>query len=80
MDGKCEQLLTDHKRLIICFTKNPYPVWIWTPDDASEEDMDRAYQLAALDGEHRFNLKYELANLGNILGEIKIIWEDIGQG
>lgn len=66
MGGKCELLLTDHKRLIICFTKNPYPVWIWTPDDASEEDMDRAYQLAAehclLDGEHRFNLKYELAN------------------
>ena len=66
MGGKCELLLTDHERLIICLTSNPYPVWIWTPDEASEEDMERAYQLAAehclLNGEHRFNLKYDLAS------------------
>lgn len=66
MGGKCELLLTDHEKLIICFTSNPYPVWVWTPDEASEADMERAYQLAAehslFDGEHRFNLKYDLAN------------------
>lgn len=65
MGGKCELLLTDHEKLIICFTCHPYPVWIWTPDKASEEDMERAYQLAAehslLNGKHRFNLKYDLA-------------------
>ena len=64
--GKCELLLTDHERLIICFTTNPYPVWIWTLDEASEEDMERAYQLAAghslLNGEYHFNLKYDLAH------------------
>lgn len=63
--GKCELLLTDHERLIICFTSNPYPVWIWTPDEASEGDMERAYQLAAehclFNGEQHFNLKYDLA-------------------
>ena len=31
-------LLTDHERLIICFTGTPYPVWIWTPDGASDQE------------------------------------------
>lgn len=63
--GKCELLMTDHERIIICFTGKPFPVWIWTPDDVSKEEMEKAYQIAAehslLNGEHRFNLKYDLA-------------------
>ncbi len=65
MGGKCELLLTDHERLIICFTGNPYPIWIWTPDDASEAEMEKAYQIVSehslLNGEYHFNLKYALA-------------------
>ncbi|MGM9563735.1 MAG: GNAT family N-acetyltransferase [Faecousia sp.] len=63
--GRCKLLLTDHERLILCFSDYPYPVWIWTPDDASEAEMERAYQLASehslLKGTYRFNLKYDLA-------------------
>ena len=63
--GECEIRLTDHERMIICFTGQPYPVWIWTPDGASEDEFERAYQLAkdlnVMDAEHRFNIKYELA-------------------
>lgn len=63
--GKCELLLTDHERLIICFTNKPFPIWIWTPDDATKEEMEKAYQIAAehsfFNGEYRFNLKYDLA-------------------
>lgn len=63
--GKSELLLSDHERLIICFTGNPFPIWIWTPDDASEAEMEKAYQIASeqslLNGEYRFNLKYSLA-------------------
>lgn len=63
--GKCELLMTDHERLIICFTNKPFPIWIWTPDDATKEEMEKAYQIAAehslLNGEYRFNLKYDLA-------------------
>ena len=66
MGGKCTLLLTDHERLIVCYSCSPYPVWIWTADDAGTEDMERAYRLAKehslLDGKHRFNLKYDLAN------------------
>ena len=63
--GKCELLMTDHERLIICYTSKPFPIWIWTPDDASKEEMKKAYQIAAehsfFNGEYRFNLKYDLA-------------------
>lgn len=62
---KNELLLTDHKRLVICFSQNPFPVWIWTSDDATEEDMETAYKLSDghgfLNGSHRINLKYTLA-------------------
>lgn len=65
MGEKCELLLTDHERLIICSSRISYPIWIWTLDDASEEEMERAYRIVAerylLDGTHRFNLKYDLA-------------------
>ena len=65
MGGKCEKLLTDHEKLIICYTCAPYPVWIWTPNGAPKEDMEKAYQIATeqgwLDGAHRFNLKYDVA-------------------
>ena len=63
--SECQIRLTDHEKLIMCFTGQPYPVWIWTPDGASEDDFERAYQLAKanslIDGEHHFNIKYELA-------------------
>ena len=64
--GECPLLLTDHERLIICFTGKPFPVWIWTADDASESEMEKAYQLAKeeslLDGDNQFNVKYRLAD------------------
>ena len=63
--GTCQLLVTDHERLIICFAGKPFPIWIWTPDDASKEEMEKAYQIAAehslLNGEYHFNLKYDLA-------------------
>ena len=65
MGEECKLLLSDHERLIICFTGHPFPVWVWTPDDASYEEMERAYQIvkekALLSGEYRFNVKYSLA-------------------
>ena len=35
-----ELLLSDHEKIIVCFTCQPYPVWIWTPDDASEDETE----------------------------------------
>lgn len=65
MGENCKFLLTDHEKLIICFSQAPHPVWIWTPDNASKQDMEKAYQLATkqgfLNGKHHLNLKYDLA-------------------
>ena len=44
--GDLELCLADHEKLIICFSGQPYPVWIWTPDNASVADMERAYKIA----------------------------------
>ncbi len=63
--GPCNCVLTDHQRLIACHTMPPYPVWIWTPDHISDEEKERAWQLAcdafSLAEGFRYNLKYELA-------------------
>ena len=62
---KCDLILTDHERLIICHSCQPYPVWIWTADDASEDELEKAYLLmdenSFLDGNHTINLKYQAA-------------------
>ena len=63
--GSCRTLLSDHENLIICYTSEPYPVWIWTADGASAGIMEKAYRLAAEKGfvnnGQRFNIKYDLA-------------------
>lgn len=63
--GPCTALFTDHERLIVCYTAAPYPVWFWTPDDASDSEKENAWQLAAktfpLSDGFRYNLKYDLA-------------------
>ena len=65
LDGENKLLLTDHERLIICFSCEPYPVWIWNADEPAEKELERAYAICRehnlFDGKHRFNLKYELA-------------------
>lgn len=65
LQGPCNCVLTDHERLIFCHTVRPYPVWIWTPDNISDDEKERAWQLASrtlsLKEGYRYNLKYELA-------------------
>lgn len=62
----CRVVRTDHERLILCHTTDPYPVWLWTPDGLTEADCIRAWQLAQeacpLGEGYRYNLKYELAD------------------
>ena len=64
--GECRVLLTDHERLIICHTGNPFPTWVWTPDDATDEEMERAFKLTTencpLGEGYTYNIKYSLAD------------------
>ena len=62
--GKCALTLLGDKRLVICHSAIPYPVWIWLPDDADEKEMENAYLLTKKHlgiEKNRFNLKYPLA-------------------
>ena len=65
MGGECKVLLTNHERIIICHSDNPYPVWVWTADDATKEEMEKAYQAVVerfpFDEGFTYNIKYELA-------------------
>ena len=65
MGGECRVLLTDHEKMIICHSNNPFPVWIWSSDNITEKEMDKAYQIVSahfpFDEGYTFNIKYELA-------------------
>ena len=64
--GKNKLLLTDHERLILCKAEERFPAWIWTPDDASDGEMERAYAFASEHGLLRAGqsvyMKYALAD------------------
>ena len=61
----CDLVLTDHERFILCHSAAPYPVWIWMPDGAPEEEKARAWAIfqenRPLGKGYRCNMKYELA-------------------
>ena len=63
--GDCQLLLSDHEGLIICYTGQPYPVWIFTEDGLSASKMEQAYRLVSehdlLVKDQRFNVKYAFA-------------------
>ncbi len=67
LEGECAHVETEGERFILCRSEPdaPYPVWIWTPDDADEAEMRRAYERAEaafpLSEGYRYNLKYGLA-------------------
>ena len=46
LQGECRLTITDNKRIIVCHSCDPYPVWIWLPDDATVEEMEQAYVIA----------------------------------
>ena len=64
LQGECRLTITDNKRIIVCHSCDPYPVWVWLPDDATVQEMEQAYIIVKdnFDIEkHRFNVKYSLA-------------------
>ena len=66
LQGPCVLLRSDHRRLILCHSTPPYPVWIWTADGLAAEEKERAWSLTAevcpISGGCRLMMKYELAD------------------
>lgn len=64
--GPCAILRSDHRRLILCHSTPPFPVWIWTADGLAAEEKERAWKLTEevcpLSGGNRLMMKYELAD------------------
>ncbi len=64
--GPCAILRSDHRRLILCHSTPPYPVWIWTADGLTAEEKERVWrlteELCPLSGGYRLMMKYELAD------------------
>ena len=64
--GPCAILRSDHRRLILCHSTPPYPVWIWTADGLAAKEKERARRLAdelcPLTDGYRLMMKYELAD------------------
>lgn len=65
LNDSCRLILTDHERLIICHSADPFPVWIWTPDEITLEEKERAWhavtQACPMTNGYKYNLKYDLA-------------------
>jgi len=63
---KCEFILTDNEQYIICYSYKPFPIWVWTRDDVTKEQAEKVYTIlkekSLLNGQYRFNLKYDFAN------------------
>lgn len=62
---ECDVIMSDHEKMIICHTCAPYPVWIWTKDGLSKDDLKKAYDLTdrvfPVSSGYTYNVKYELA-------------------
>ena len=43
--GPVSKIVTDHERLILCYTCPPFPGWVWVPEDAGETELAHAWAL-----------------------------------
>lgn len=63
--GNCALLLTDHRRVIICHSCRPYPVWVWLAKDAGQQEREAVYQELKkefpFEEGYTFNMGYPLA-------------------
>ena len=41
VNNKCNKVFTDGERIIICYSNYPFPVWVWTADDVTEDELIR---------------------------------------
>ena len=63
--GPVSKIITDHARLILCYTCPPFPGWVWLPADADEQEIARAWALIRrelpYEQGYRVNMRVEMA-------------------
>lgn len=43
--GKCTKTVTDHRRVIMCLSVRPFPVWVWVAPDAGREELECVWDV-----------------------------------
>ena len=71
MNNKSRKVFTDHKRIIICHSWEGMPVWVWTADDVTAEELE--YVTECLDTEFPLNEGYTYNISYELLGKLKAI-------
>jgi len=64
--GKCTKTVTDHRRVIMCLSVCPFPVWVWTAPDAGREELEAVHQTLLEEfpaEEHSYNVSLPLARV-----------------
>lgn len=66
VNQECNLLFSNHKDLIICYSRSPFPVWIWTLDNLTNSEKKNVYDIVKeifpLNNNNSFMMKYELAD------------------
>ncbi|MBQ6814012.1 MAG: GNAT family N-acetyltransferase [Lachnospiraceae bacterium] len=64
VNANSAKVFTDGKRIVICHSHPLFPVWIWTVEDITQEEIKRVAQCLCeefpLSGGFRYNISYEL--------------------
>lgn len=64
MNNKSRRVFTDHKRIIICHSWEGMPVWIWTADDVTNDELIKVAECLSdefsLSEGYTYNFSYEL--------------------
>ncbi len=72
VNNKCTFVMTDNDMFVICYSAEPFPVWLWTASDISEVEKEEIWELCRkeqiLPGASEkynitcYNMKYDLAD------------------
>lgn len=71
VNNKCTLVMTDHDRFVICYSSEPFPVWLWTAADITEAEKEEIWELCrredilpGVSGKYNitcYNISYEMA-------------------
>lgn len=61
----CKKIITDHERVILCYSAPPFPVWLWAKENITQEELDRIWSCIGEEfpacQDFQFNTKYSIA-------------------
>lgn len=72
VNNKCTFVMTDCDRFVICYSQEPFPVWVWTAEGITDTEKEEIWELCRKEnilpggaGKYNitcYNMKYDLAD------------------